>query len=417
MLAYLDCFSGISGDMLLGALLDAGVDADALRAGLASLDLPGWSLESERITSHGISGTRAMVRLAKDVPHPHRRLADIESLLTASGLPDEVKARAIAVFSRLAKAEAKIHGTTPAEVTFHEVGAVDSIVDIIGASLGLHLLDVSALYCSPLPLTSGRVKSAHGALPVPSPATLELLRETGATWEPVPTTGELVTPTGAAILATLARFEQPTVHVARIGYGFGSRALPWANCLRFVLGAAPKGERQRHEGRLQGMGRPQDAPMEVGQFQRDEVVVIESNIDDMTGEALGWLMERLLAAGALDVSYAPLLMKKQRPGVLLSVIARPTENDALAALILRESTTLGVRMRVSARLVAGRREETIETPLGLCRVKLKLKGERVLAASPEYDDCRSLAEHHGLPVAEVMARVTAAARAHFGLGA
>lgn len=397
MVAYLDCFSGISGDMLLGALLDAGLDAGALRAGLASLNLPGWSLESERVTSHAISGTRAVVRLARDVSHPHRRLSDIELLLAASSLPEGVKARASAVFARLADAEATIHGTTSAEVTFHEVGAVDSIVDIAGACLGLHLLGISALYCSPLPLTSGRVKSAHGALPVPSPATLELLRDTAATWEPVPTTGELVTPTGAAILATLARFEQPALRVARIGYGFGSRTLPWANCLRLVLGEAPNAAA-------------------TGEFERDEVVVIESNIDNMTGEALGWLMERLLAAGALDVSYAPLHMKKQRPGVLLSVIARPAEADGLAALILRESATLGVRMRHSSRLIAGRREETIETPLGPCRVKLKLAGERVLAASPEYDDCRALAERHGVPLVEVMARVTATARARFGLG-
>lgn len=410
MIAYLDCFSGISGDMLLGALLDAGLSADALRTGLASLGLSGWSLESERITSHSISGNRAIVRLAKAVPQPHRRLADIESLLAASSLPDEVKARASAVFERLAEAEARIHGTTPAEVTFHEVGAVDSIVDITGVCLGLHLLDISALYCSPLPLTSGRVRSAHGALPVPSPATLELLRDSGATWEPVPTTGELVTPTGAAVLATLARFEQPAMTITRIGYGFGSRALPWANCLRLVLGEAPR-EKRPHD-----MERPQDAPTGVGDFQHDEVVVIESNIDDMSGEALGWLIERLLAAGALDVSFAPLQMKKQRPGVLLSVIARLAEADALAALILRESTTLGVRMRRSTRLIAGRREETVETPLGPCRVKLKLEGERVLAASPEYEDCRALAERSGLPLSEVMARVTAAARARFGLG-
>jgi hypothetical protein len=195
----------------------------------------------------------------------------------------------------------------------------------------------------------------------------------------------------------------PTMTVTRIGYGFGSRTLPWANCLRLMLGEAaePVGA---------SGGRPADG------FQRDEVAVIEANVDDMTGEALGWLMERLLAAGALDVSYTPLVMKKQRPGVLLSVIARPADADTLAALVLRESATLGVRISRLPRLIAGRREQKIETPLGPCRVKLKLEGERILAASPEYDDCRALAERHSLPLPEVLARVTIAARGHFGLG-
>jgi uncharacterized protein (TIGR00299 family) protein len=235
MIAYLDCFSGISGDILLGALLDAGLDLEALRAGLATLPLAGYALTAERVSDHGISGARARVTLDASVVHEHRRLADIEALIAVAQLPERAREHALAIFRRLAEAEAAIHGTQFDEVTFHEVGAVDSIVDIVGVALGFDLLSIDAVYCSELPLTSGRVRSAHGALPVPAPATLELLKATGAVWQSVPVEGELVTPTGAAVLATLARFERPAaMTVSRVGYGFGQRQLPWANCLRLL---------------------------------------------------------------------------------------------------------------------------------------------------------------------------------------
>jgi pyridinium-3,5-bisthiocarboxylic acid mononucleotide nickel chelatase len=399
VIAYLDCFSGISGDMLLGALLDAGLELDALRTGLAALDLPGYTLGLERVSHHGLSGVRALVRADAETVQPRRRLSDIEALIGGSALATTNRECAVAVFTRLAEAEARIHGTTPAEVHFHEVGAVDAIVDVVGAVLGFELLGVDEVYCSDLPLTSGRVESSHGALPVPAPATLELLRDTGAVWRSVPAEGELVTPTGAAILATLARFERPAMTVHAIGYGFGQRTLPWANCLRLVLGDPV----------------PATSASGNDDFERDEVAVLESNVDNMTGEALGWLMERLLAQGALDVSYAPLQMKKQRPGTLLLVVARPADADRLAGLILRESGTLGVRVRRSERVKSGRREREIETPLGRARVKLKLIGGRVVAVSPEYDDCRVLAERNGLPIEVVMDRVAAVARAQFGV--
>ena len=396
MILYLDCFSGISGDMLLGAVLDAGLDADALRAGLAALDLPGWSLNARRVTDHGIGGTRVTVAVADEAQHEHRTYRDIAALIERSRLSAAVRAQSLAAFGRLAEAEAQVHGTTPDEVTFHEVGAVDSIVDIIGAYVAFEALGVTQLFCSPLPLTSGRVKSAHGALPVPAPAVLALLAGSGAEWVPLETAvrGELVTPTGA-LFAGQATFAQPTMTVARVGYGFGMRALPWANCLRVLLGEAP--------GAV------------VAGFERDEVTVIETNIDTMTGEALGWLLRRLLDAGALDVSYAPIQMKKDRPAVRLTVIAAMEQADTLAALVLRESTTLGVRMSRMPRLKAPRDIETIDTPLGPCAVKLKREGERVLAVSPEYDDCTALAARAGLPLDVVLARVTAAARRHFGL--
>jgi pyridinium-3,5-bisthiocarboxylic acid mononucleotide nickel chelatase len=401
MLAYLDCFSGISGDMLLGALLDAGLDLAALRAGLAALPLTGYTLDATRVSEHGISGARARVQLDAATPRTHRHLTDIEALLDASALSERARETARDIFRHLATAEAAVHGTTPAEVTFHEVGAVDSLVDIVGAAIGFELLGVTELYCSELPLTSGRVAAEHGALPVPAPATLELLKDTAAVWRPIPIEGELVTPTGAAIVATLARFERPTLAVRHVGYGFGSRQLPWANCLRVVLGETPGAAPSRDVG---------------DGFERDEIAVLETNIDNMTGEALGWLMERLLAAGALDVTYAPLHMKKSRPGTLLTVLCAPEDAATLAGMAVRESGTLGVRMRREERVKAGRRVEEIETPLGAVRVKLKLIGGVVVAASPEYEDCRALAERHGLPVETVIARVTHAAQSHFGVG-
>ena len=406
MLAYIDCFSGVSGDMLLGALLHAGAPLDELRAGLARLPLTGYTLEADAHSDHGIRGMRARVQMDDAVAHAHRRLADVTALITAGGLPERACERALAIFQRLAEAEGAVHGVAPEEVTFHEVGAVDSIVDTVGVALALELLGIDDLYCSELPLTSGRVRSAHGALPVPAPATLELLKGTGAVWRPVAAEGELVTPTGAAVVATLARFELPTLHARAAGYGFGTRTLPWANCTRVVIGEAP---RPVVADRAPAGGAEREG------FSRDTIVVIESNIDNMTGEALGWLLERLLAEGALDVSYAPLQMKKNRPGALLTVIATPADAERLATLILRESATLGVRLRLSERLIAGRRVEWIETPLGRAQVKLKLSGERIIGVSPEYDDLRRLAEQAGLPLATVAEQVSLAARRHFGL--
>lgn len=404
MLAYLDCFSGISGDMLLGALLDAGLARETLAARLAALPLDGYTLTVERLTSHGIHGTRAHVALDGTVAQPHRRLADIERLLDASHLTPTARERCRAIFQRLAQAEATVHGTSRSEVTFHEVGAVDSVVDIVGVVLGLELLGVETLYASALPLTSGRVHAAHGALPVPAPATLELLRASGALWRAVPAEGELVTPTGAAVLAALARFELPDLRVRAVGYGFGTRQLPWANCLRLVLGDAPSPEHDVVPSVAQG-------------FIQDEVVVIESQVDTMTGEALGWLLERLLASGALDAAYAPLQMKKSRPGVLVSVLAQPDDAPRLAALVVRESGTLGVRMHHAQRLKADRREEEIETPLGRARVKLKLIGGEVTDVAPEYEDCRALALALGLPFETVRERVRQAGWAYVGVPA
>jgi len=457
-LLFVDCFSGVAGDMLLGALLDAGLSLDVLQGQLATLDLHGYRLNVQTKQSYGITGTKLDV-LVDEAIQPERRLRDIVGLLERSGLPDWVRATAEAVFRRLARAEAKIHGSTVEAVHFHEVGAIDSIVDIVGSLIGLHALGIHQVYASSLPLPGGTVRAAHGLLPAPAPATLEILAAVGAPTRPAPVLGELVTPTGAAILAELATFEQPLMRVRRVGYGYGTKSLPWPNAVRVWLGeawapapprivsgspAAPSHTDSPHHptmGPLHPYGptapsstnddpcrarisaaqlsvaaaatsppltqdprvtsaRGEDDDALPAGMRRDEVVVIEANIDDMTPELLGYAMERIFEAGALDVSFVPMQMKKHRPGTLLTVIGRPQDTNALAAAILRETTTLGVRLRRSERLIADRRQDTVLTPFGSVRLKVKLLGGRATSA-PEYDDCAALARKHAVPLADV----------------
>src|SRR5713101_5439558 len=312
LIAYLDCHSGISGDMFLGAMLDAGFPLETLRQTLTGLSVSGYELKLEQFQDKGVRGARFDVTLAEQ-EQPARHFSDIVSLLQAATLPARVRERAIAIFRCLAEAEAVVHGSTLEEVHFHEVGAIDAIVDIVGAVLAVETLGIETLYASALPLSSGHVKTAHGLLPVPAPATLEILRRVAAPWKPCAAEGELVTPTGAAILATLARFETPAIAIDRVGYGFGRKSFPWPNCLRLCLGRTRS---------LPGMESAKGA-------DTDWVTVIESNIDNMTGELLGGLMDRLLAAGALDVSYIPMQMKKNRPAVMVSVICPVEEGNRL----------------------------------------------------------------------------------------
>ena len=377
-IAYFDCFSGASGDMLLGALFDAGLPLERLRAALATLPIAGWELTTSREARQGVWGTRARVSY-DEAQQPHRHLADILALIEGSELPAGVKRQASAVFRRLAQAEAHVHGTTPDEVHFHEVGAIDSIVDIVGVVAGLHLLGVEEVYASPLPLGGGTVHVAHGELPVPAPATLEILAEAQVPTRPHPAQVELLTPTGAALLAELARFEQPAMVVDAVGYGFGTRQVPAFNAVRLWLGQAG--------GRVV--------------WEEDEAVLLETNLDDTTGEALGYVQGRLLEAGALDAWFTPITMKKSRPAVMLSVLAPPARAPELAALILRETTTLGVRWQTVRRTIAGRAVETVETPWGAVRVKVKQLGGRPLSAAPEYEDCAQLAREAGVPWQEV----------------
>jgi uncharacterized protein (TIGR00299 family) protein len=378
-IAYCDCFSGVSGDMLLGALLDAGLSLDALRGELDSLGLAdAFELGAEHTMRGPLRATKAHVRLKQaSQEHAHaRHLSDIVALIEASRLSQSAKDKSRAIFTRLAEAEAGVHGTSVEEVHFHEVGAVDAIVDIVGTVVGLEALGIEALYASPLPLGGGQVETRHGTLPLPAPATLALLAQVGAPIRPWPGDVELVTPTGAAILTTLAKFEQPAMYLEQVGIGAGSDDFAWPNVMRLWLGRAS-------EETLQ------------------DTVVMETNIDDMNPEFYGHVMDGLFTAGALDVYMTPIYMKKNRPATMLSVIARREHEAALAKLLLRETSTLGVRVLSTYRYEAGRETRAVQTPFGEVPIKLKSLNGQVVSASPEYDACSRLASEHGVPVAEV----------------
>ncbi len=384
---FLDCFAGISGDMMLGALLDAGVPLDELLSGLRTLPLSHWDLRVERVRKGAITATSVTI-VADEHHHHERHLADIQQIVNASRLPEPVKATSLAIFRLLAEAEAKVHGVSVEEVHFHEVGAVDSIVDIVGSVYALHLLGVKAVYASAVPFTRGRVKMAHGELPVPAPATLELLK--GVPTYPLDIDAELVTPTGAALLKGLAKSFglPPPFTPQRIGYGAGKRDLPFPNVLRVVVGEMPD-----------------NLPL-----QRERLIVLETNLDDMTGEVAGYVMERLLEAGARDVWVSPAQMKKSRPALVLSVLCDPEKLPSLVPLLLRETTTLGVRVREVERLCLPREIWEVVTPYGTVRVKVAKFGGEIVNLAPEYDDCRQLALRCSIPLKEVMAAALEAAR-------
>ncbi len=401
---YFDCFSGISGDMALGALLDAGLPLEALRAELDKLDLPGWSIAAERGMRGYLSGTRALVN-APEQP-THRHLADVRAIIERSALAREVRERSLRVFTLLAEAEGRVHGMSADEVHFHEVGALDAIVDIVGVVAGLALLGAERVYASPLPLGGGWVRAAHGMLPVPAPATLNLLAAAGAPVVPDDTPAELVTPTGAALLAALAVFERPAMRLERVGYGLGKRDLPRPNALRVWLGTGEGGSRP---GDGQGRhGHAHGQPMQHGQDGAQAApVLLETNIDDQPAEQLAYVAGLLLEQGALDVWQTPIQMKKGRAATLLAALVPPELEDAAVELLLRETTTLGVRRRPAERHICERAFETVETPLGAVAVKRKYWRGRDLGAAPEFEDCARLARQHALPLREVYRLVLA----------
>jgi hypothetical protein len=376
-IAYFDCFHGAAGDMLLASLLDAGLELAALERVLAALPLAGYRLQHERAVSHHISGSR--FRVHAETPQPARSWADIRALLAGSSLPERTRTAALAVFARLARAEAQIHGVPVDEVHFHEVGALDSIIDVVGVCAALELLGIEAVYASALPTGGGWVATQHGHLPVPAPATLALLAEAHAPTVPAPAPGELLTPTAAALLAELASFRQPAMRLHAVGYGLGHKEFARLNGLRVWLGAADAAQPE----------------------QIEPLVELCCNLDDATGEVLAYTIERLLEAGALDAWAAPLLMKKGRPATQLACLARPGDVQRLAALILAETPTLGVRWQPMERLAAGRRMGEARTPWGVVRVKQKIIAGAVVASAPEYEDCAALARAHGVPLAQV----------------
>jgi len=391
--AYLDCFSGISGDMTLGALVDAGVPLDVVREAVAALELDGWDLALDPDgRDFRIGGTRVLVHASED-GGVHRTFRDIRGMIEAADLPAGVAERSIAVFAALAEAEGKVHGRPPDEVHFHEVGAVDSIVDIVGSVAGLAHLGIDRLVCSPLPLGGGTVHCRHGEIPIPAPATVELLR--GLPTVPGHEQRELVTPTGAALARTLADdFGPPPPMVLQaVGYGLGSaRGEGLPNALRLLLGD----------------GHPAD------ELPRHRATVLEANVDDLSPQFLGPLIERLLDAGALDASFTPVQMKKGRPGILVSVLCSPADRAILEELLFRETTTIGVRHHEVWRTCLDRRTETVQTPYGPIRLKVSGVGDRDLNRMPEFEDCREAALTHGVTPLEVHQAALTADRAGGG---
>lgn len=375
-IAYADCFSGISGDMFLAALLDAGLSLDVLQEGIEKLHLP-EKVELRLSETH--KGALRATNLEVIVPHSHehRHLSDILDILSASDLSEQIKQTAARIFTLLAEAEARVHGEPVEHVHFHEVGALDSIADVVGAVIGLEALGIERLYASALPYGTGTINSSHGLLPLPAPATLEVLRLAQAPITPLDTPKELVTPTGAAILAALATFERPNMAISGVGIGAGKRDLPWPNIMRLIVGNTPSREKP------------------------PEMVQLETNIDDMNPQFYGYLMEKLFAAGARDVFLTPIQMKKNRPGTLLGVIAHQRDEAALAELILRETTTLGLRVQPIQRYEAKRAFRQIQTAYGSLTVKQKILDGKVIQSVPEYDECVRLAKENNISLAEI----------------
>ena len=392
-IAFLNCVGGVSGDMLIGALIDVGVPLDILNRALATLKVDGLSISCETARRGGVAGKLVSIGVADGVPR-RRGTEDFIHTVGESDLPPRVVERASRIFRSLGDAEAAVHGGTPENAAvLHELGDLDTLADVVAGVVGLEALSVERLYCSPLPSGSGVVHTEHGVLPVPSPATAALMAMAAA---PVvappgnaPDAGEMVTPTGAAIVTTLATFEQPAMRVERVGYGLGSRESPhYPNVLALWVGE------------------------EIGASYVDGLRVLETNIDDMSPEILAYAQERLFELGALDVWFTPVQMKKNRPATMLSALVPANLESQAVALVLRETSTLGVRVRPAARYEAEREIVEVETSLGAVPVKVKrLEGKNV-AVHPEYEVCRRIALDRQIPVQEVyrIAQTEAAAK-------
>ncbi len=421
---YLDCFAGASGDMLVGAMLDCGLDFELLRSELRKLGVEGYELSLTRVDRSGISSAKFDVRLSGESHshshehhhehshehhhghshehrrhhehshshehhHEHRGLSEIKCIISSSSLSERVKQRAQTIFQRIGEAESKIHGIPIETVHFHEVGAIDSIVDIVGCCVAFDALKIERIISSPLHVGSGAFKCAHGTYPVPGPATAELLK--GVPIYSKEIEGELVTPTGAAIISTLAESygPAPMMKIEKIGYGAGTRDYPkFPNVLRAIIGELE----------------------EDADRTPTTVTVIEANIDDLNAQVFGYLMEKALAAGALDIFYTPIQMKKNRPGVLLTLLCKPGDRERMCDIIFRETTTLGVRYRNEQREILRREFVTVETEYGPIRIKVsRARDGRVMNASPEFEDCRVAAEKHGVGLRDAQ---TAALKAY-----
>jgi uncharacterized protein (TIGR00299 family) protein len=400
---HFDCYCGISGDMTLGALVDLGLPVDELQEGLQKLPIGPFSLRAEKIKRQGIMGTRVHVTVEEE-PHVHQHLRHIREIVEAADLPPVVVQRSMKAYTLLAEAEAHVHGSTPEKIHFHEVGAKDAIVDIAGAMLGFHRLGIETFSVTRVTTGSGTVQCQHGEMPVPAPATVELLR--GIPHAPGSVEKEMTTPTGAAILAAVVR-DNPgggsvpppdhTLVIDRTGYGGGSRELKnRANYLRVFLCEPP--------------GEPSTGAAAVGPVSADieSIMRLECEMDDATPEQLGYVLDRLMHAGALDVHYQPVQMKKNRPGQRLTLLCSPDREASLVEKIFRETSTFGIRRQETQRWALRRRREKVETRLGSVSVKLGLWGDDILKIMPEYENCIQLAEEHNLPLGDVYRVVQAA---------
>jgi uncharacterized protein (TIGR00299 family) protein len=377
---YFDCFSGISGDMTLGALVDAGCPLDLLRSELGNLELPGWTISAEKVWKNGMAAT--FVRVTTDDQSRHRSLSAILRLLEESRLAEPVKSKTAAIFRNLGEAEAAVHDVPLEKIHFHEVGALDAIVDIVGVSIGFTALGIEKFACSALNVGGGTARMAHGVLPVPAPATAKLLLG-----RPTYSNGvqkELVTPTGAAIVATLCESfgPQPPMTVSAIGYGAGTADLEGQpNVLRIMLG---------------------DAAEKVIPGFDEEIAVIEANLDDMNPQIYGYLLEKALSAGALDVYTTPVQMKKSRPGTLLTLLCRPQDTNPLMSLVFAETTTLGARTYRAQRRTLPRETVNVHTQYGDVHIKLSRINGSIRHVAPEYEDCRKLAAEKNVPLQQVI---------------
>lgn len=384
---YFDCVSGASGDMILGALLDAGLPADVLRERLAALHLPGFELRVEKVEKCGIAATQVDVVVDDDVPERH--LPQLEAIVQGGDLPAHVVEKSIAVLHRIGEAEAAIHSSSLDHVHLHELGGIDTIVDVVGAVSGLDALGIERVRCSPIPLGRGFTNSAHGRIPLPAPATVALLRGAPVTGSEIQ--AETVTPTGAALLSTLsADFGAiPAMTLSAVGYGAGRKDFAIPNVLRVLVGEAAA----------------------AGDSGLQALVVLETNIDDLNPETYDYVMGRLFAAGALDVFLAPIQMKKNRPATLLAVICWPSAAAALSDILFSETSTLGIRRYEVMRQALPRRSQTVETTYGPVRFKVAHWGDGQAKAAPEYEDCRKLAAQYNIPLREVYRAAVQAAHA------
>ncbi len=393
-IAYFDCFAGASGDMILGSLLDAGLPVETLRSEIAKLGLDHYELSVEKVVKKGMGGSQAVVAVDEGHHHHHHRhLHHIEEIIGGSDLDERVKRDSIRIFHRLAEAEAKVHRTTMDKIHFHEVGAMDAIIDVVGAAAGFAALGIDEIHCSPLHVGSGTVECAHGILPVPAPATMELIQ--GVPIYSTGVTGELLTPTGAAILTTLATEfgPMPAMTVEKIGYGAGTSEPAIPNLLRLCLGRASG---------------------ETDDYDAEQMAVIETSIDDMSPQIYEHLMERAQEMGAMDIFLSPLQMKKNRPGTLVTIICTPDRVAEFSDLLIRETTTIGLRWRVENRIKAKRSFEGIDTEYGMVKLKIARKGKTMINLTPEYEDCKRLAREKNVPLKSVVAAAWASAASIYG---